>query len=132
MLAIREKINQRRNSGIRLNLEGDKNTFSPGDTIKGKLTVENSGGKRINNAKIILSGIESVSASDSSKISTIEEYDQRVQFKEGDSVPFEIQIPEEVKRSYRAVYSKYYWEIALKVDIAGGSDLHTWTNIQIV
>jgi hypothetical protein len=92
----------------RLSLEDNKNTFSPGDTIKGKLTIENSSGKRINNAKIILSGMESVSAYDSSKISTIEEYDQRVEFKEGDGVPFEIQIPKEVKRSYRAVYSKYY------------------------
>jgi hypothetical protein len=57
----------------------------------------------------------------------------RVEFKEGDnSVSFEIKIPKEVNRSNRAVYSKYYWEIALKVDIAGISDLHTWTNIRIV
>jgi hypothetical protein len=35
--------------------------------------------------------------------------DQKVEFKEGDdSVSFEIQIPKEVNRRYRAVYSKYY------------------------
>jgi hypothetical protein len=117
----------------RFYLEDSKNIFSPGDTIKGKLTIENSSEKRINNAKIILSGMENVSASDSSKTSTIEEYEQKVDFKVGDSsVPFEIQIPKEVNRSYRAVYSKYYWEIALKLDVKGSSDLHTWTNIQIV
>jgi Arrestin (or S-antigen), N-terminal domain len=117
----------------RLYLQDNKNIFSPGDTIKGNLTVENFSGKRISNAKIILSGMESVSASDNSKTSTIEAYEQKVEFKEGDnSVLFEIQIPKEVNRSYRAVYSKYYWEIALKLDISGSRDLETWTNIQIV
>jgi hypothetical protein len=77
--------------------------------------------------------MESVSASDSSKTSTIEEYEQKVEFKEADnSVPFEIQIPKEVNRSYIAVDSKYYWEIALKLDISGSHDLKTWKNIQIV
>jgi hypothetical protein len=47
-------------------------------------------------------------------------------------VPFEFSIPKEVNRSYSAVYSKYYWEIALKLDISGSRDLETWTNIQIV
>ena len=67
--AIKEEINEKTKSGIRLDLEGDdkNNAFSPGDTIKGKLIVENSSGKRINNTKIILNGIESVSASDSWK-----------------------------------------------------------------
>ncbi|MDQ4057001.1 MAG: hypothetical protein M3156_06245 [Thermoproteota archaeon] len=32
---------------LRLYLEDSKNTFSPGDNIKGKLIVENSSGKRI-------------------------------------------------------------------------------------
>ena len=116
----------------RLYFEDSKNIFSLGDTIKGKLTIENSSGKKINNVKIILSGIEGVSASESSKTSTIEEDERNVEFKEGDSVPFEIQIPKEVNRSYKAVHSKYYWEIALELDIAGSADLHTWTNIQIV
>ena len=60
------------------------------------------------------------------RISTIETYKQKVEFNEEDSnsAPFEIQIPKEVKRSYKAVYSKYYWEIDAKLDIAGSRDLH--------
>jgi hypothetical protein len=103
---------------LRLYLEDSKNIFSPGDTIKGKLIVENSsGGKRIKNAEIILRGIESTYASSSTRISTIETYKQKVEFngggrggEESNSAPFEIHIPKEVKRSYKAVYSKFYWE----------------------
>jgi hypothetical protein len=112
------------------------NTFSSGDTIKGKLIVENSNeGKSIKNAEIILKGIESTYASNITRISTIETYNQKVEFngvEDSNSAPFEIQIPKEVKRSYKAVYSKYYWEIDAKLDIAGSRDLHVSTNIQIV
>jgi hypothetical protein len=47
------------------------------------------------------------------RISTIDMYKQKVEFneEESNSDPFEIHIPKEVKRSYKAVYSKYYWEI---------------------
>jgi hypothetical protein len=124
---------------LRVYLEDNKNTFSPGDTIKGKLIVENSNeGKRIKNAEIILRGIESTYASNSTRISTIETYKQKVEFngegggEECNSAPFEIHIPKEVKRSYKAVYSKYYWEINAKLDIAGSRDLHVSTNIQII
>jgi hypothetical protein len=55
--------------------------------------------------------MDSVSASNNSKTSTIEEYEQKVEFKEEKSIPFEIQISKEINRSYREVYSKYYWEI---------------------
>jgi len=117
----------------RLSLEDSKNTFSPGDTIKRKLIVENSSGKRIKNAEIILRGIESTYASNNTRISTIETYKQKVDFNEDSNIaPFEIQIPKEVKRSYKAVYSKYYWEIDAKLDIAGSRDLHASTNIQVV
>ena len=119
---------------LKLNLEDGKNAFSPGDTIKGKLTVENSSGKRIKNVEIILSGIESTYASNSTRISTIEEYKHKVEFKEADnnSAPFEIEIPKEVKSSYKALYSKYYWEIDAKLDITGSLNLHASTNIQII
>jgi hypothetical protein len=71
--------------GLRLYLEDSKNAFSPGDTIKGNLIVENSSGKTIKNAEIILRGIESTYASNSTRISTIETYKQKVEFKGGDS-----------------------------------------------
>ncbi len=55
------------------------------------------------------------------RITTIDMYKQKVEFNEEDSnsAPFEIHIPKEVKRSYKVVYSKYYWEIDAKLDIAG-------------
>jgi hypothetical protein len=61
-------------------------------------------------------------------------YKQKVEFNEEDSnsAPFKIHIPREVKRSYKAVYSKYYWEIDASLDIAVSRDLHVSTNIQIV
>ena len=39
--AIREEIIEKRDSCIRLKLEEDKNVFSPGETIRGKITLEN-------------------------------------------------------------------------------------------
>jgi hypothetical protein len=46
------------------------------------------------------------------RITTIDMYKQKVGFYEdSNSAPFEIHIPKEVKRRYKAVYSKYYWEI---------------------
>ena len=40
--AITEEKKERSNFSIRLNLEGDdKNTFSPGEAIRGKITIEN-------------------------------------------------------------------------------------------
>jgi hypothetical protein len=41
---ITEEIKERSKFSIKLNLEGEdyNNTFSPGETIRGKITIENS------------------------------------------------------------------------------------------
>ena len=59
--AIREEINEKTNSGIRLDLEGDdkNNVFSPGEIIRGKITIEDSKlSPKIRKAELILGAIE--------------------------------------------------------------------------
>ena len=63
------------------------------------------------NEEIILSGKESIYASNSTRISLIDMYKQKVEFKEGDNnnIPLEIQIPKEVKEDIEQyIYLKYY------------------------
>jgi hypothetical protein len=64
--AITEEIIQKRDSHIRLELEEDEdddnNTFSPGETIRGKITIENSKILNITKIEVILGAIEFVQA----------------------------------------------------------------------
>jgi hypothetical protein len=56
--AIREEINEKRNASIRLDLEGQKNTFSLGETIRGMLSLESAKALKIRKIEIILEAIE--------------------------------------------------------------------------
>ena len=40
------------------------------------------------------------------------------------TITFEIQIPQNAKRSYNGKWSEYYWILETKIDISGGSDIH--------
>jgi hypothetical protein len=39
-------------------------------------------------------------------------------------INFEIQVPQNAKRSYNGEYSEYYWILETKIDISGRSDIH--------
>jgi Arrestin (or S-antigen), N-terminal domain len=138
--AITEEIKEKTNSGIRLELEGDKNTFSPGEIIRGKITIEDSKlSPKIRKVDLILGAVEFVQAQGKKKRTEIfPNYKERIEWnKASDSsssavVPFKMHIPKDIKRSYLGKYSEYYWLIEAKVDIPWSDDLYGRTIIQIV
>jgi hypothetical protein len=132
-----EEINGRRNSSIRLNLEEDNNTFSPGETIRGKITIENFKKLKIRKIQTILGAIEFAQAQRKKKRTEIfPKYEQQtIKWNEGNNsgvVPFEVHIPKEIRRSYLGKYSEYYCLLEAKVDIPWSDDLYDRAIIQIV
>jgi sporulation-control protein spo0M len=141
--AIREEINEKTNSGIRLELEGDdkNNTFSPGEIIRGKITIEDSKlSPKIRKAELILGAIEFAQAQGKKKRTEIfpnykEKIKGKIEWNKDDNssvIPFETHIPKDIKRSYLGKYSEYYWLLEAKVDIPWSDDLSARTIIQIV
>jgi hypothetical protein len=142
--AIREEINEKINSGIRLDLErGDdkNNTFSPGDAIRGKIIIEDSKiSPKIRKAELILGAIEFVQAQGRSKRTEIfpnykEKIKGKIEWNKDDNssnIQFETHIPKDIKRSYLGKYSEYYWLLEAKVDVPWSDDLYGRTLIQIV
>jgi hypothetical protein len=140
--AVREEITEKTNSGIRLELEGDdKNTFSPGEVIRGKITIEDSKiSPKIRKAELILGAIEFAQAQGKKKRNEIfpnykEKIKGKIEWNKDDNssvIPFETHIPKDIKRSYLGKYSEYYWLLEAKVDIPWSDDLSARTIIQIV
>jgi hypothetical protein len=137
-----EEVNEERNSRIRLELEGNdnNNTFSPGETIRGKITVENSKILNIRTIEVILGAIEFVQAQGRKKRTEIHpKYKEKIDWNKGSGdnssnviVPFKMHIPKDIRRSYLGEYSEYYWLLEAKVDIPWSDDLYDRTIIQIV
>ncbi len=137
-----EKI-ERREIPIRLELEekedddDDNNTFSPGETIRGKITIENSKTLNIRKIEVILGAIEFVQAQGVKKRTEIQpKYKEKIEWNQaGDNtstVPFEIHIPKEIRRSYLGEYSEYYCLLEAKLNIPWSDDLYDRTIIQII
>jgi hypothetical protein len=89
--------------------------------------------------KITLSGIECASAQGLQRISTIEKYENKIALNEnenrgnnGNTIPFEFEIPRGVKPSYVGKYSEYFWGLEVKVNIAWSSDISARTLLEIV
>jgi hypothetical protein len=137
--AIREEINEKTNSGIRLDLEGDnKNIFSPGQIIRGKITIEDSKIlPKIRKAELIFGAIEFVQAQGQRKRTEIyPNYKEKIEWNKGDNnssiIPFETHIPKDIRRNYIGKYSEFYWLLEAKVDIPWSDDLYARTFIQII
>ena len=140
--AITEEIIEKRESPIRLELEeedndDDNNTFSPGETIRGKITIENSKKLNIRKIEVILGAIEFVQAQGVKKRTEIHpKYKEKIEWNEVDDnssvVPFQMHIPKEIRRSYLGEYSEYYCLLEAKVDIPWSDDLYDRAIIQIV
>jgi hypothetical protein len=141
--AITEEVIEKRESPIKLELEekeddddNDNNTFSPGETIRGKIIIENSKTLNIRKIEVILGAIEFVQAQGVKKRTEIHpKYKEKIEWSQaGDSstVPFEIHIPKEIRRSYLGEYSEYYWLLEAKVDIPWSDDLYDRAIIQII
>jgi hypothetical protein len=135
-----EEIIERREIPIRLELgekEDDNNTFSPGETIRGKINLENAQTLSIRKIEIILGAIEFVQAQGVKKRTEIHpKYKEKIEWKQAGNnstiVPFEIHIPKEIRRSYLGEYSEYYCLLEVKVDIPWSDDFYDRAIIQII
>ena len=89
--AITEEVIEKRESPIRLELEekedDDNNTFSPGETIRGKITIENAKISNIRKIEVILGAIEFVQAQGVKKRTEIRpKYKEKIEWnKTGDN-----------------------------------------------
>jgi Arrestin (or S-antigen), N-terminal domain/Arrestin (or S-antigen), C-terminal domain len=120
---------------VKISLE--RTTFSPKETLKGTVTIDNFGKKKIRNAKVILQGKEyGIGLSEEAiglihrkkqekeVLNTIETYSSDIESTNDKMIPFEINIPAEAKKSYDGKFTKYFWILEVKLDIVLGSDLH--------
>lgn len=98
--------------------------FSPGEIVKGRLKIENAELARVRNAIIELHSIEYArwglprTVFDSIKKHVT--YDQN---KDKDIISFEIELPQNAKRSFNANHSEFYWFLEAKVDIDDRRDI---------
>ncbi len=156
----------RQYKGPHIMLELENNTFSPGETITGRVTVKGTEGKRVRKIQVILysreiakpnfeaderkygkyyeifrtalTGSEGPDYSKSIEETIMEEYPLNIEDipevdHEGSvSVPFEILIPENAKKSYDGHYSWYSWKVKAKVDRMLRSDANAVCDIKIV
>jgi hypothetical protein len=122
---------------LRLELEAKNNTgnipkFSSGGIIQGRLMIENVGVRRVRKAVIQLNSVEYSKWRNSRIISkNIKEEIKYDKNKDMDTIAFGIQIPKNVKRSYNAKHSEYYWVLETHVEISDGPVYHTTEVVQI-
>ena len=96
--------------------------FPPGGIIRGKLKAENCDMKKVRKAIVQLSSIER-----SHTNIMMENIKKEIKYDEDNKdniITFEIQIPQNAKRSYSGKYSEYYWILETKIDISGRPDIH--------
>ncbi len=130
-----------------------KKIFSRGEKIKDNVVLmKTTQPEKIRKVEISLSGIEFATVDtesiwnramllpygmfDMTQQNKMEKYTEEIEIpkKEGDIiiVPFEFQIPKQVKRSYTGKYSKFYWLIDAKIDMKGMIDSHAYEEITII
>jgi hypothetical protein len=113
------------------------NTFSPRETIRGKITIENTKAlPKITEIEIILGVIEFAQAQKKKKrIEIYPKYEHMIKRNKGNNssvVTFEVHIPKEIRRSYLGKHSEYCCLLEAKVDIPCSEDLFDHAIIQIV
>jgi hypothetical protein len=117
-----------------LKLDLDKSVYNAGDLIKGTINASRLNPNiDIRGIEIILISTEKATASNRIVATTIYEEKYKItNWKEKQSCPFEINIPENVIKSYRGRYSEITWEIKAKVDLPLSQDLNAVALIEII
>lgn len=136
---IEEEMTQ---SGVSAKMCLERNTFSPGEILKGTLTIENSGGKEIRKVTLNLLGIESGIGISEEKIglirrknqeeeirNTIETYSKEIEFNNDATTAFEFATPAKAKKSYKGKFTEYFWILQVKIDIKLETDLYIQTRL---
>ena len=117
-----------------LKLDLDKSVYNAGNKIRGTINISKL------NPDIDIRGIETIliateKATASNRIVTTKMYENKYKitdWKEKQDCPFEINIPEDVVKSYRGKYSEIIREIKAKIDLPLSQDLNAVALIEII
>lgn len=124
------------NEYLTLELNAERDKFTVGESIKGKITLDNPSRVDIASVELGIRGIENASADNLHVENISYDYKQKVSgdWNSGDSRTVAFEIPGQAKRSYLGMLSKYSWEIAVIVTMSSqlGSNLYLTHPIQIV
>jgi hypothetical protein len=157
-LPQRRIVKKEADNGIVLYLEVQTDSLFPGETLNGSLSVNNPNMKKIKSAEIVLKGIEfSIGQEDQEieidtgfgisfsrklknkkgeekkeKRTELDKFRIALDWNSSDSVPFEFDLPADLKRSYMGMYSNYSWLLEGIVNIAWSRDPHVEIPIQII
>jgi len=120
-------------NGLGLKLDLDKSVYNAGDIIRGTININKLNlDIDIRGIEIILISTEKATASNRIVATTIYEEKYKItNWKEKQSCPFEINIPDVIVRSYHGRYSEIIWEVKAKIDLPLSQDLNTVTMIEI-
>jgi hypothetical protein len=132
------KENKRKEDKPFLDLQLDKTNgisgipcYSPGETINGKLKLENISAEKIRKAVLQLHGVEHPKWGRTRMMSAKIKKEIEHENKREDIIVFGLQIPPNAKRSYNAKNSEHYWLLETKIDISGVPDVRANKIIQI-
>ena len=121
-------------NGLELKLDLYKSVYNVGDTIRGTINISKSNPDiDIRAIEIILIATEKATASN--RIVATSMYGNKYKitdWKEKQDCPFEINIPEDVVKSYRGKYSEIIWEIKAKIDLPLSQDLNAVVLIEVI
>jgi len=117
-----------------LKLDLDKSVYNAGDKIRGTINISKLNPDiDIRRIETILIATEKATASSRIVASTMYENKYKItDWKEKQDCPFEINIPDDVIKSYRGRYSEIIWEIKAKVDLPLSQDLNAVALIEII
>jgi hypothetical protein len=121
-------------NGLDLKLEVDKSVYDTDDIIKGTINVNKLNSEiDIRGTEIKLIATEKATAQNRIVSSTMYENKYKiVDWKEKQDCPFEIDIPEDVIKSYRGRYSELKWEVKSKIDLPLSQDLNAVALIEVI
>ena len=124
-----------KNEYLSMELTAEKDIFKIGESIAGKLTLDNPSRIDIRSVEVAIRGIEKATA-EKLQVENITEHKVQIagNWNSGDSRSFDLKIPSEAKRSYLGKLSKYSWEIAASVTMSSslGSNLYLTHPIKII
>jgi len=121
-------------NGLELKLDLYKSVYNVGDTIGGKINISKSNPDiDIRAIEIILIATEKATASNRIVATSMYENKYKItDWKEKQDCPFEINIPEDVVKSYRGKYSEIIWEIKAIIDLPLSQDLNAEAMIEVI
>jgi len=121
-------------NGLELKLELDKNVYNIGDTIRGTISVNRLNPDiDIRALEIMLTSTEKATASNRIVVTTMYENRHKItDWKEKQNCPFEINIPQDIIKSYRGRYSEIIWEVKAKIDRPLSQDLNAVAMIEVI